>query len=163
MNEQVFIKSTRNLLIQVDQKYNHSELRLLFFSPGPCAIYRTLSGERGQLKNLKVFLQRSPLAERKILEKANQPPESGKKNLDFEKNVSPSGQTGKIGKFKGFHQSSAEGARKHTRTTRAAVRTESESERSGYEREVDEEVCSGLDSSRSLSVFFFLLLAVIEL
>ena len=133
-----------------------------FFSPGTCAIYKTLSGERGHLKNLKVFLQRSPLAERKILEKANQPSESGKKNLDFGKKVSPSGRTGKIGTLKGFHQSSTEGARKHTRTTRAAIRTESESERSGYEREVDEEVCSWLDSSRSLSVFFFLLLAVIE-
>ena len=84
-------------------------------------MYRTLTGERGELKNLKVVLQRSPIAKQKLLRKAAKEAASAKRNLDFEQNSRPS-------------QSLDQGARKLDRNTRAARTTKPESEESGYIR-----------------------------
>jgi len=113
------------------------------------SVYRTLTGERGELKNLKVVLQRSPVAKQKLLRKATQETESAKRSLAFEKDSRPSGSLDQC-RSSG---SSDQDSRKPSRNTRAALRTESESEESGYVREKEEsssaEVYSWLDASRS--------------
>ncbi|XP_078358086.1 uncharacterized protein LOC144642868 isoform X2 [Oculina patagonica] len=109
-------------------------------------VYRTLTGERGELKNLKVVLQRSPIAKQKLLRKATEETNSAKRNLDFEKNSRPSGSLDQYRSSRRFDQ----GARKPSRNTRAALRTESESEESGYEKAKEEsssEVYSWIDKS----------------
>ena len=157
------------LTVWREKKWNEkridSELGLLLFCSVPArdtepTVYRTLTGERGELKNLKVVLQRSPIAKQKLLRKATQETDSAKRTLDFDKNSRSFGSLDQYQSSRSFDQ----GARKPGRNTRAALRTESESEVSGYEREKDEgslEVYSWLDTSRSwfyfsLNVLFML-------
>ena len=98
---------------------------------------------------MKVVLQSSPIAKQKLLRKATQETDSGKRSLAFEKALRPSG----IPDQYRSSRSSDQDSRKPSRNTRAALRTESESEESGYVREKEEssstEVYSWLDASRS--------------
>ena len=106
------------------------------------------------------MLQRSPLAREKLRQKANQPTDSAKRNLDFEKTVRSSRSLDQyVRPLAGSSGSFDQGLRKVGTNTRAALRTESEGERSGYENEKEEDssqVYSWLDSARSLyfCVFF---------
>jgi len=94
-------------------------------------------------------LERSPVVKQKLLQKATQEAESVKRSLAFEKDSRPSGSLDRCRSSRSSDQDS----RKPSRNTRAALRTESESEESGHVREKEEsssaEVYSWLDASRS--------------
>ena len=114
---------------------------------GANKVYRTVAGEKGELKNLQVVLQRSPMARQKLHRKATQESYSAKRNLDFDANLAPSGSLDQCSSSRSFDR----GSRKPSRNTKGAPRADPESEESGYEKDKEvgsPGVYSWLDMSR---------------
>lgn len=102
---------------------------------------------------MKIVLQRSPLAKEKLPRKANQATDSAKRNLDFTTDIRPSESLDQyVRPLASGSRSFDQGSRTHGRRNRAALRTETEGEYSGYENSEEgnsSQVYSWLDSSRS--------------
>lgn len=98
------------------------------------------SRAKPKLKNLKVVLERSPLAKEKLLQRAIRQTDSAKKNLDFEENLKSSVIPDRYvrplaSSSRSFNQDSrTRGGKKG-----AAVRSDSESELSVYEHRKEDE------------------------
>ncbi|PFX19601.1 uncharacterized protein LOC111337960 isoform X2 [Stylophora pistillata] len=113
---------------------------------GVNTVYRTLSGERGELKDLRVVLQRSPLARQILQQKDTPTSDSGKRNLDFETRSAASGSPNQHSSSRSFDR----GPRKPSRNTKGASRAESESNENGYgknERDGSPSVHNWLETS----------------
>lgn len=101
------------------------------------------------MKDLRVVLQRSPLARQKLLQKDTSTSDSAsaKRNLDFETSCATSGIFDQHGSSRSFDR----GSRKPSRDTKGASRAESESEETVYEkneRETSPSVLNWLETSR---------------